>query len=269
MKKITLFEIPNDEETGRRRKEEWREVKKVLDVMDGYIKKRYQRVHKELYFSGEIDEDLFSFSGDEPFDFALPFFEMWYHPSTDPEQYREIFRKQTKPFALERSRDRFLFFQDYHEPTLCTSYGRLGGRESLFVDTFVLGPDYEDVITFPGIDAVYHKGMGPGRLVADCRLATKQRLEGARINPYVPGQYLWDYMGYAYEEICLNPKYAKRLEAQNKYLPNLFRILRLYEEGKGPSRDDESVVELAESVLRRFHANEFPEAFMKLWQETT
>jgi hypothetical protein len=248
------------------REKGWLHVKENLDKMDSVIPKRSQRFHKELFFEGKVDPTLSDVTAmmreniEEPFGGCLPLFQMWYLPEPNIENFREIFESITDLFTKERCRT--FIFSTFSQYTFPEQYGMFGGREKLLVETFILGFDYKDQIKIGRQKYAYN--VLPSSLIKYCAGHTSGLLASGLINPYAPGQYLWDNLAYT---IGSYPKEAFKKGYEETMLRTCLRHILDWDERPDSPKELANSVALRNQLFERFEANDFTSALMKYWHE--
>ena len=252
-----------DKDWMTQRKQEWRHVQKSLGIIGAHVRKKHYKYHKELFFFGKIesdDPDLRYDGGGPPFANAKCFFELWYHPVVSLQAYQEIFDQQTSPNNLLASRRLLFLFQGFEFPQ---DYGMLGGREELFVK--VLLPSYDDKQerTFKGWEKTYPLCFPPDELAhmflggASVLFPDSQKYN---INPYQPGQYLWDHVAHNLPHMT-NEDYLSRI------VRAVYRI-KNHEHLKDFPHNYPVAVNLAKRLKARLDARDFAEPLLKLYDKT-
>jgi hypothetical protein len=249
---------PDDKQWMAQRKKDWRQVQLSLDVMRN-IKKKYYKYHKELFFTGEVDQSddmVFSVKeGSEPFDFMIFFYEMWYHPSPSLSVFQEIFDAQTLPSTLLRARDILFKFQTQQ---FSEDYGMLGGREELFVKVLLPSNNWQEERWFEHAKKGYPLCMHPDLLLKECNRAAQPILHGRIFNPYAPGQYLWDYLSDNFNQVTADLTSTRE--------NTLYRV-KNFENLKDFPHDNILSVNFARSLKARFDNGEFSQALQDFYAE--
>ena len=256
----------DDPEWIAEREQEWAHVKANLNKMDPVIPKRSHKYHHELFFEGKLDPILSDTTAmlrdniDSPFDWYLPLFRMWYLPERSLESYREIFDSQSSMLALGHCRS--FMFNVFRLSMFPTDYGMFGGREEFFIKTFFLGLDYRDSIDREG--DIYTYSYGPRRTLVFCADHTSAVLTTSGVNPFAPGQYLWDHVSYNFDQ------YTDACFENDKDVIRLRRCLRKvldWEDREDAPRERKNVLELRMSLFERFEAGGFSAPLMQYWKE--
>lgn len=256
----------NDPVWMEEREREWAHVKANLDKMDPVIPRRSHKYHKELFFEGKLDPILSDTTAmlrdniDSPFDWYLPIFRMWYLPECNLESYQEIFDSQTSMLALGHCRS--FLFSVFRLSIFPTDYGMLGGREEIFVKTFFLGLNYKEKISKEG--DIYTYSYDPRSTQVYCVSHTSAVLTTSGVNPFAPGQYLWDHVSYNFDH------YPDECFENDKDVIRLRRCLRKildWDDREDAPRERKNVLELRMSLFERFEAGDFSVRLMQYWKE--
>jgi len=252
------FWHPDNKQWMAQRKQEWQHVKLSLDIMRN-IKKMHYKYHKELFFTGEVDQsDNLTFSvgsGDTPFDFILFFYEMWYHPEPSEAVFKEFFEAQTNPSTLARARDLLFRFQLEQFPL---DYGMLGGREELFVKTLLPSNNWQEERWFEVVKKGYPLCLTPNNIAHECLRGTQPFLVGSIDNIYAPGQYLWNYFS---DNFHLVTKHLEGIKDRMLY------IIKNYEHLEKFPLDNPLSVNMAKSLKSRFDNGEFSPALLDFYMQ--
>jgi hypothetical protein len=256
----------DDPDWMAQREKEWAHVKANLDKMDLVIPRRSQRFHKELFFKGTLDPILSDVTAmmraniEAPFNGYLPLFRMWYLPEVSLEAFKNIFEEENS--LLSRGRCRSMLFQVFRHNLFSTSYGMFGGREELLVKTFILGYDYKELIKIGR--KKYSYNYGPSSILTYCAAHTSGLLASGIMNPYAPGQYLWDNLDYSLDKY---PEEAFKDGYEEKLLRTCLRRILDWGERQDAPKELAHSVSLRKKLLERFEASDFLPALMKFWHE--
>lgn len=257
---------PDDPDWMREREREWTYVKANLEEMDPVIPKRSHQFHKELFFEGKLDPILSDSSAmlqkniEPPFDWYLTIFRMWYLPVKDLGLFKEIFENEDCLMTLGHCRN-FLFGR-FPLSYFTTEYGMFGGREELLVQTFILGLDFNELIV--NGRRKYSHSLTPHMTMRYCVDHSSKLLSSTDVNPFAPGQYLWDHLSFAAD------KYEKKTFKNKLDLKQLRTCLRRildWDERTDAPRERANVVDLRNTLLKRFEAEDFSAPLIRLWKE--
>ncbi len=257
---MKVFELDDGPEGNEARKEEWRKIKRILDLYSwkDQLSKKTQRLHKECFFTGNIPYDpvrkraLF---------YAAPFFELWYHPEPSEALVKAIFAKQTGPEGLRASMDMLFNIPsqegwDKFDPV----YGIMGGREELAVKLLIPSYTPMEERSFPNSSYSYSMCPSAEWLAAKCFGATYDLLsenDSWRVIRNLPGQFLWDH-------VSIN---ASGIGSYRKLLSNTIPMILDFYDRKGPHRENPASIALAETLRARFEARDFSETLMEYWDK--
>lgn len=251
------------------REKEWVHVKENLNKMDPTIPRRSQRFHKELFFEGILDPILSDVTAmmreniAPPFDWYLTLFKMWYIPDPSIEAFKSIFEEETRENTLlAKEHCRSMLFQVFRHSLFTTSYGMFGGREELLVKTFILGYDHKELIKVGREKYTYN--LRPKATLQYCAGHTSGLLASGNINPYAPGQYLWDSLSYSIEKY---PDEAFKEQYADKMLRTCLRHVHDWDERPDAPKELPNSVALRQKLYERFDARDFSPTLMKFWDE--
>lgn len=260
---------PDDKEWMAARKAEWRHVVANLNVMNSIVDRKAHKYHKEWFFYGRKHPDLTSddvgvrarirvIRGVAP---DRLYFRLWYHPEPSLDAFREIVAAEQHLYGRREARDFFFVrFSPRHFPV---DYGMLGGREELVVKTLFPAMDWRDRLYDGGI------GFSPDLIVNICPITTSNLLTGEfLINPYAPGQYLWDHLSYSiqYYEDDLKNDEEQRYDHQMATLNCALRSILEFTPDRNESTSRLPVVKLGKTLRERFEAKDFHPRLMELWE---
>jgi hypothetical protein len=255
----------SDKDFLKKRKEEWRNIKINLNVMADIIPRSVHKYHKELYFSGTIHPDILDVRVmnqkqiERPFNGAPLFFKMWYYPEFDPEYFSALFEEETEFYNLNQARE--LLFQ-FGQELFGSDYGMLGGREEIIVKTLYPSTDYKQERTH--FRQKLSLSMSPGTLMRLCSPSTKALLSYSYINPFVPGQYLWDHLAF-----CLENYHDECFETQkqiDRFRSSLRSIIDFYDRKDAPV-DRAAAKNHRDYLYSRFDARDFPNKLTEYWDQ--
>lgn len=256
----------DDPDWMAQREKEWVHIKANLDKMHPTIPKRSQRYHKKLFFEGILDPILSDVTAmmreniEWPFDGYLPLFKMWYLPEANLEAFKNIFESVDDIRVLGTSRS--MLFEVFGHNLFSTNYGLFGGREELLVKTFILGYDYQELIKVGR--KKYYYNYDPSSILTYCAAHTSGLLASGIMNPYAPGQYLWDNLDYSLDKY---PEEAFKEGYEEKLLRTCLRRILDWDERLDAPKELAHSVSLRKNLLERFETNDFLPALMKLWHE--
>ncbi|MEJ2467178.1 MAG: hypothetical protein P8045_16050 [Candidatus Thiodiazotropha sp.] len=273
---------PDDKAWLVARKQEWRQVMKILDLIHDQnrsLPKRLRKHHKELFFYGTFYPEKLDGSA-SPFGFCQLFFLMWYYPEPSEEIFRAFCGAPFARYQLEKARNMLLDYSYLGSGP----YGFLGGREELFVKVLIPPLDCCEQLVFPPSGAVL-KDLSPWKVFGKCVGHSCDLLSSSpperRPHPYIVGQYLWDQMDYAFEHYYEKLSYMdqfnrnsflfadldREMPSEIFYLFDLLRLILDFDERKDAPRDNPVAVALRERLLCRFESRGFSSRLMAVWDE--
>lgn len=286
-----MYWFPENKEWMNARKELWKTIKYNLDLLSKStpIKRSYHKYHKELFFYGTINKEVWGdwdfdidptdiphheLSGLYPFWAMLPVFRIWYHPvpeALDLDKLRNEFRRAG---SLDSARERY--FREFNGigggglgASYLPDYGMMGGREALVVQFLCPGLDYKQEL--PGIRRPEHTSMpcsNPIDTYWECRGSTTIELcQDVRFRPYAPGQYLWDHLSYAlehYQDKIYTP--TGNDDLKEGLLIVIAEILD-FDSRTDPSRNRPSTIDMVERLTQKYERKEFGDVMLAHWDE--
>jgi hypothetical protein len=267
----------SDKEWLSARKKEWPNIVKSLKTLDGRVKTKYHKYHKELFLEGTVtineNEKELAYGPAEAFEreifgYARIVFNMWYHPAAEEEIYREILEEEisntngarNKVKVIENNR-RYLM-ESQSADGFDSEYGMMGGREKLMTRVLFPSDDYSDTRDFGGngeASEVLHLAPQPSEVRKLVLSGTNPILcdkRGDR-NRFAPGQYLWDALD----------KSMHKMESGyfDKYFVRMLYMIKHQEKVKKFAADNPNAVALANHLKCRFDNREFGPALMNCW----
>lgn len=287
-----MYWHPEDKQWMKERKELWKTIKYNLDLLSKStpIKRSYHKYHKELFFYGSINEEVWGewdfdidptdvpvheLSGLDAFWSMLPVFRIWYHPNPevlDLDKLREEFRRCG---SLESARERY--FREFDGAgagggfgyAYYPEYGMMGGREELVVRFLCPGLDYMQEL--PGVrrpEFTSKPCFIPLDTYWNCRGSTTIELyQDARFSPYTPGRYLWDHLSYALEH------YQERIyshggseDLKEGLLIVMAEILD-FDARTDTSRNRPSTIDMVERLTTKYDRKDFSDVMLSLWDQ--
>ena len=252
---------PDDKAWMTERKKEWRFIKANLKQFY-YVKNKYHKQIKHWFFYGKSMDDANPIT---PFgDLGLAFY-LWFWPEKSLDAYCAILKEERHRWgggrnALERIVNHF-------QTDFPGDYGMFGGREEMMLQAFMPYLDWKQPL--PSTSTVHtFYGLHPATTIKTCIGQTYQLMVGIYINPYAPGQYLWDHFDYGfnhYLELCeLDEIWEKNTV---NLLKSLMRLMLNFYDREGTFRENPAVVKLRDTLVKRFEEGGFCGSVMTLWQE--
>lgn len=260
------FWKPDDPVWMAEREQEWAQVKANLDKMDPVFPKSSQRFHKQLFFEGTLDPILSDSPTmmreniKPPWDGCLAMFRMWYLPEKNLDYFKEIFFEEPDITSLSHARG--LFMNRFHLGLFPTEYGMFGGREELIVKTYFPGLDYKEEIEQGRRKFTY--SFDPRGTLFYCVDHTSAVLASSSVNPFSPGQYLWEHMSYNFDH------YPDECFREEKDEPRLRRCLRKvldWNDRPDAPKERANAVELRNTLFEKFESEDFPAPLLRYWKE--
>jgi len=257
---------PDNPQWMKQRTEEWAHIKANLNKMHPRIPRRSQRFHKQLFFYGIVDpilSDLDAMMRENiapPFPGYLPFFKMWYLPQPSAAAFKEIFEVEERlnPLSLSRS----ALFYVFDDMLFSSDYGMCGGREELMVKTFIPNFDHQQCLV-QGRQK-YYFNLVPDSVLKLCVYATLQLLDDGNINPFAPGQYLWDNLNDSSER---HPDLIFKKNRDEVSLRMCLRLILDWDDRDDAPKHLAHCAKLRATLLARFEAGDFSPILMKYWQQ--
>jgi len=249
----------DDAEWLRNRKAEWKKIKLVLDEMNLRIRKKDHKFHKEYFLYGRKDPTLGSL-GEKPFDCAFPLFELWYAPEIDENTIQAIYDKQLHPHSLNKSRE--LLF-NIGLGRFDSKYGMMGGREKYAVKMLYPGLDWKKKFFLSKEDKEgFTYSTHPEILIQDCVNKSSGLLQSGRVNPFHPGQYLWEHLNYAFDN------YFELITKFNIHgVSHILRNVIDFDERENAPRSFQHSVAFKETLEAGFLERKFCPNLMSLWDK--
>ncbi len=267
--KVQLWPPVTDPARLVERKAEWRLVKTNLDRMTGYLKKSGHRYHKELFFYGTTLDQRRKYWSDydlsNPFEGALPLFQLWYHPGDPAEVYRAIYEQQWQGGGLEKARRLLFELQPMEFPG---EYGMLGGREPYAVKMLLPGLDYKETREFSESHRKFSTALPPETtwfkwLGGLAYFHFRERPQ----NPFSPGLYLWEYMNFAVNIYWGEIEKAGNVEFSLKIFHKRFRDLLAFNDYSEPHWDGERARQRRDELVEKFETGQCCARLQDFWHE--
>jgi hypothetical protein len=285
---------PDDKLWLKARKEQWKQVKKSLDIITKHHdepKRKYHKYHQELFLYGTInsevknthlkrkDENDYLYTGHDAFEHVLPIFQLWYHPDPASLDLKAFIQPYLNCGTMKNLREiLFKFYYNagamWHRPMFSSETGMMDGRESLMVKLLCPGHDFNkpvievaDPNRAHGQGECFHPGMLEHWLGAHSFI---ELFQDARFIPYAPGQYLWDHFSYAlerYPDLVFKPGGGVSHEEKKNFVLNLIVVILDFVNRTDKSRNRPSTIAFVENVMSKYEQKTFSDAMLKLWDE--
>lgn len=285
---------PDDKLWLKARKEQWKQVKKSLDIITKHHdepKRKYHKYHQELFLYGTInsevkntrlkrkDENDYLYTGHDAFEHVLPIFQLWYHPDPTGLDLKTFIQPYLSSGTMDSLREKlFGYYYNagamYHRPMFSSESGMMGGRELLMVQLLCPGYDFRK----PAIEvADPNRAHGQGECLhpafIEQRLASHtfiEMMQDARFIPYAPGQYLWDHFSYAlehYPDLVFRAGGGVSHEQKKNVILELIVVILDFVNRTDKSKNRPSTIDFVENVMSKYEQKTFSDAMLKLWDE--
>ena len=246
----------------KERKQEWNHITPVLKQMER-IEGSYLKVHKELFFKGEINDPKLNVeAGGIVMGYAYPLFWMWYHPEPSFQLFdaimHHIYTLKDQLSVLRTSRDIFLKSSHKIESNMSREYGMFGGREKLLTDVFIRSNFRTE--RWETQHSYYELGL-PVSSICGKVISTREILSGnSNYSPYMPGRYLVNRLDQVIEEAC-----------EDEFNLHHFRLLieqcLTFNAREGNHLVDKYAIEYQKELMNPYEERTYTSAMLALWDE--
>lgn len=251
---------PENKDWLKSRKDEWKKIEVVLKALKPFlVKGSYVKHHKELFFKGTISgEEQIKYAGGHEFGFAYSLFWMWYHPEPSLEKFDEIVRQTHNYPSLDEARFRLLEYGAGILDGMDREYGVFGGREKWMTPVLVRSVDRDDVWKAEG-RGKFELSIPPNIMAIRCVALSGLLMANQRVNPYMPGRYLWPMLDKVFHEVTEERRFGDVRE--------IVRLTLTFDEREGPHHEDRHARELRDELLGPYKDRSYSPAMLALWDD--
>ncbi|MBX2848063.1 MAG: hypothetical protein KTR16_07080 [Acidiferrobacterales bacterium] len=255
-----------------KRKQEWKYIQFNLKKFSRTtIRGSYLKHHKNLFFKGEIVDELFAKSGGREFHFILPLFVMMYHPNLTQGVIDEIIdwccnAGVSKAQSLDRSRE-FLFDFSKVRKDLDPVYGLMGGKEELVTlalwgDHFFWGTDkpgtkFDQVIFENRREENYTPQMlHPNNISRNYWSSVISQLWKGEEHRTSIGEFLFDHAMQASESVHWSDE---------GYVKHAASDVVCFQESPNTLKESSEALSVREKMLNHYKNGDFPSKIQSIW----